>query len=210
MKTAKHAKYYESILQLRNPSGDVDDMVHRVVGAVNSQNAADIFISKKKKVTNGVDIYLSSNRFAVEIGRDLFRAFGGEFKVTKKLFSQHRLTSRLLYRVTVLFRMAPFKVGDFILLEDEAFKVLNIAKIVLLENLGARHQVELAYKAILRNFEKLGPVKVVVSKIKPHLEVIHPKTFQSVPVLPIDKSSRFVPGEKIRVIFSEGNVWRAA
>jgi len=210
LKTAKHAKYYESILQLRNPSGDVDDMVHRVVGAVNSQNAADIFISKKKKVTNGVDIYLSSNRFAVEIGRDLFRAFGGEFKVTKKLFSQHRLTSRLLYRVTVLFRMAPFKVGDFILLEDEAFKVLNIAKIVLLENLGARHQVELAYKAILRNFEKLGPVKVVVSKIKPHLEVIHPKTFQSVPVLPIDKSSRFVPGEKIRVIFSEGNVWRAA
>ena len=210
MKTAKHAKYYESILQLRNPSGDVDDMVHRVVGSVNSQNAADIFISKKKKVTNGVDIYLSSNRFAVEIGRDLFRAFGGEFKVTKKLFSQHRLTSRLLYRVTVLFRMAPFKVGDFILLEDEAFKVLNIAKIVLLENLGARHQVELAYKAILRNFEKLGPVKVVVSKIKPHLEVIHPKTFQSVPVLPIDKSSRFVPGEKIRVIFSEGNVWRAA
>lgn len=211
MRQPRHSSYYESILQLRNPYGDVDDVLHFVAEAVKARNQPDISIAKRKKVTNGVDVYLSSNSFAVEVGRELFRAFGGEFVVSKKLFSQSRQTSRVLYRVTVLFRMAPFKVGEYLLLDEKAFKVLSIAKKVLLENVENHKLLEENYKAVLRNCEKLAPVRVFVSKVRPQLEIIHPKTFQSVPVLPVDRASRLVPGEKVRVIFSEsGKVWLAS
>ena len=206
-RTTKHASYFEAILQLRNPYGDVEDMMHYVSECTRDKAQEGIFISKKKKVTNGFDLYLSSNSFAVEIGRELYRKFGGELKISKKLFSQHRLTSKVLYRVTVLFRMAPFKVGDVILFEDAPLKILGIAKKVDAENIEKGQLVELHYKDILRSFDVLKPVKVIVSKTRPQLEIIHPSTFQSVPVSPAVKNSGFVSGEKIKVLISEGKVW---
>lgn len=208
-RTVKHANYFEAILQLRNPYGDVDDLIHYVLEKVRDKAQEAVFISKKKKVTNGFDLYLSSNSFAVETGRELYRAFGGEFKVSKKLFSQHKLTSKVLYRVTVLFRAAPFKVGDAILFDGSPLRVTGISKVVDVQNIETGKQLELAYKDILRSFEKLVPVKAIVSKVRPQLEVIHPATFQSIPVLPLTKNSKLVPGEKIKIFVAEGKVWCA-
>ncbi len=208
-RTSKHANYFEAILQLRNPYGDVDDLIHYVLEKVKDKSQEAVFISKKKKVTNGFDLYLSSNSFAVEVGRELYRAFGGEFKVSKKLFSQHKLTSKVLYRVTVLFRAAPFKVGDVILFESNPLRITGVSKVVDVQNIETGKQLELAYKDILRSFERLEPVKAIVSKVRPQLEVIHPETFQSVPVFPLAKNSRLVPGEKIKVLVAEGKVWLA-
>ncbi len=208
-RTTKHASYFEAILQLRNPYGDVDDLIHYVVEKVKDKSQEVVFISKKKKVTNGFDLYLSSNSFAVETGRELYRAFGGEFKVSKKLFSQHKLTSKVLYRVTVLFRMAPFKVGDVVLFDGKPLKMLEIAKKVVAENIENGKLVEMHYKDILRSFEVLKPVKAIVSKTRPQLEVIHPETFQSIPVLPAVRNSKLISGEKVRILTSEGRVWLA-
>ncbi|MBI3036370.1 hypothetical protein HYY73_01240 [Candidatus Woesearchaeota archaeon] len=206
----KHANYYEAIIQLRNPVGNVDDIMHFVLEAVKSKGQEGVFISKKKKVANGFDLYLSSNSFAVETGRQLFREFGGELKISRKLFSQHRMTSRVLYRMTVLFRMAPFSVGSFILLDGKAFKVAEIAKkIVVAENIETGKPFEFKYKDVARNFESLDVIKAIVSKVKPQLEIIHPKTFQSVPVLPLSKNSGLVPGEKVKILTAEGKVWLA-
>ena len=209
-KQQKHAKYYEAILQLREPDPDVIQSVEDAVKSAAADNR-EIFISKRAKVTNGWDFYLSLKGFAVDLGRALFGKFGGELKITKKLFSQHRQTSRLLYRITVLFRMAPFKPGDFVLLDGNAFKITTLTKnFVSGMNLGTLRAEELDYKDAVRNAEKLEAVRAVVSKVQPHLEVIHPKTFQSVPVLPAVKNSRLVPGVKIFVVVSDGKVWRVA
>ncbi len=210
----KHANYYEAIVQLRNPLrnpvGDLEDAMHFVLEAVRSEGQEVVFISKKKKVANGWDLYMSSNKFAVDLGRQLFREFGGELKISRKLFSQHKQTSRLLYRMTVLFRMPPFRAGAFILLDGKAFKVSELAKkVVVAEDIESGKPFELLYKDVVRNFENLDTVRVIVSKVKPHLEVIHPTTFQSVPVFPLDRSSKLVPGEKTKVVVSEGKVWRA-
>lgn len=208
-RTTKHVSYFEAILQLRNPYGDVEDMMHYVIQHTKEKYQEGIFISKKKKVTNGFDLYMSSNSFAVEIGRELYHAFGGELKISKKTFSQHKLTSKILYRVTVLFRMAPFKVGDVVLFDGKPLKMLEVAKKVVAENIERGKLVEMHYKDILRSFEVLKPVKAIVSKIRPQLEVIHPETFQSVPVLPLAKNSKLIPGEKVRIFTAEGKVWLA-
>ena len=88
-------------------------------------------------------------------------------------------------------------------------KIFEIDKRVAAVNIETSKQLELAYKSILRGFEKLEPVKAVVSKTQPHLEVIHPETFQSVPVFPLAKNSRLVPGEKTKIFVAEGKVWLA-
>ncbi len=208
-KQQKHAKYYEAILQLREPDPAVIMAVEDAVKSSAADNR-EIFISKRKKVTNGWDFYLSLKGFAVELGRALFNKFGGELKITKKLFSQHRQTSKLLYRITVLFRMAPFKPGDIVLLGENAFRITTLTKrFVSGMNLETLRSAELNYKETVRNAEKLEAVRAVVSKVQPHLEVIHPETFQSVPVLPIAKNPKLVPGVKIFVVVSGNKVWLA-
>ena len=154
-----------------------------------------------------MDFYLSSNSFAIALGRALYDKFGGELKISKKLFSQHKSTSKLLYRMTVLFRMAQFSPGDFILFNGRAFKITNLRKRVYATDVESLRSVELGYKDVMRNAEKLEIVKVTVSKVRPHLEVIHPETFQSVPVFPLDKNSKLVPGERTKVVFSEHKIW---
>lgn len=205
-----HAKYYEAILQLREPDHSVITFVEDAVKSAVADNR-EIFISKRKKLPNGWDFYLSLKGFAVDLGRALFNSFGGELKITKKLFSQHRQTSKLLYRITVLFRMAPFKPGDIVLLGENAFRITTLTKrFVIGMNLETLRSVELDYREAVRNAEKLEMVRAVVSKIQPHLEVIHPETFQSVPVLPITKNPKLVPGVKIFVVVSDNKVWHVA
>ena len=48
----KHPGYYEAILQLRNVSEDVYDIVDQEI------KKAGIYVSNLKKVTNGKDYYL--------------------------------------------------------------------------------------------------------------------------------------------------------
>ncbi|MBI2580328.1 hypothetical protein HYV85_00800 [Candidatus Woesearchaeota archaeon] len=75
-------------------------------------------------------------------------------------------------------------------------------------NLETLRNAELDYKEVVRNADKLEAVRAVVSKVQPHLEVIHPKTFQSVPVLPVTKNPKLVSGVKIFVVVSGDKVWR--
>lgn len=192
-------------MQLR----EVDNEVLRFVeDYVNSSDNSDFFISKRRKVQNGLDFYMSLNQLTAGLGRELFRRFGGELKVSKRLFSQHHMTSRLLYRVTVLYRMGRFKPGDFILYEGKAFKVTGISKgSVYGLNLDSLRQVELEVKLVNRNAEKLKPVKAIISKVRPQLEVIHPSTFQSTSVLPRTSGSKHSPEEKVYVVVAGEKVW---
>lgn len=93
-------EYFESILQLRPFDEKVFDFVLK---RINERN--DVFISKEVKLKTGVDLYLSSNKVAVIIGRMLKKSFKGTIKISKKLYGQSRQSSKLLYRVTVCFRL---------------------------------------------------------------------------------------------------------
>jgi NMD protein affecting ribosome stability and mRNA decay len=203
-KHTKHVNYFEAILQLREPDDETIGFVNNWIKA----NSEDVTLAKRKKVKNGFDYYLSSNRFTIELGRYLYRTFGGELKITKKQFSQHRQTSKLLYRMTVLFRSSPFKPGYLILLEGKAYLITSLTKKDYLGmDLDNLKTVELEQKRLLRSAEKCEPMKVIISKVRPSLEIIHPETFQSVPVRPIQKNSKLIPGERMQVLIHEEKVW---
>ena len=96
----KHAKYFEAIIQLRPADQKLVSYVYKMIEA-----RPDVFISDQKKVKTGIDIYLSSWRVAMAIGKRLTKTFSGNVKISRSLHTRSHMTSKDIYRVTVLFRL---------------------------------------------------------------------------------------------------------
>ncbi len=97
----KHDQYYEAKLQLR-PFDET--MIRFVIDQIDENNKARI--AKAVELKTGVDLYLSSRKFAAVLGKKLKKKYpAGKVLVTKTLFGQNKQTSKIIYRVTVLFRL---------------------------------------------------------------------------------------------------------
>ena len=137
----KHAKYYEGVLQLRNPKKKVIKKIRDLV-----LNRKDVFISDEKKVRGGIDFYISDQRFLQALGRRLQKEFGGELKTSKKLFGVKRQTSKLIYRVFILLRLPAFEKGQVIDYKGRKIKIMNIDKKVHVMNIETGKKMILNYK----------------------------------------------------------------
>jgi len=93
-------QYYEGILQIRNPSEEVLNFICNQF-----ENNQKVWIAKHEKLKNGIDFYISSNKFLLALGKKLKKSFKGELKTSRKLHTRNRVTSKAVYRVTVLFRV---------------------------------------------------------------------------------------------------------
>lgn len=92
--------YYEAVIQLRPMNKEVLRFIRNQVDKRN-----DTFISKEELVKTGVDIYITSQRFARTLGKKLKDNFKGELKITRTIFGYSKKRSRIVYRGTVLFRL---------------------------------------------------------------------------------------------------------
>lgn len=99
----KHEKYYEAIIQLRNPSPELINLINNQL-----RKNPDAFISIIIPLKDGFDIYISSQRFARNLGNKMKRAFkNSELKISRKIVTRNRQTSRDVYRATVFFKLPP-------------------------------------------------------------------------------------------------------
>lgn len=92
--------YWEGIIQVRPKNKEVIDFVRCLV-----KKRTDVRISKEFFFKYGADLYLTNQRITRDIGRRLKNQFGGELKITKKIYGRDRQTSKDVYRATVLFRL---------------------------------------------------------------------------------------------------------
>ena len=113
--------YFEGVLQLRHSSKEVVDWVHKRIKEDDKAR-----IAKEKKTVNGIDIYLSDQHYLQNLGRKIRQRFFGILKVSKRLHTVHKMTSRHLYRVTVLFRELPWKRGDVIRVHGDEMRILGL------------------------------------------------------------------------------------
>ncbi|MBU0929825.1 MAG: hypothetical protein KJ623_02030 [Nanoarchaeota archaeon] len=91
--------YYEAKIQLRPFNREIYDYIIKEI-----EKRKNVFIAKKIEKKYGIDIYITSNSFAMALGKKLKHKFKGELKISRALFCTDRLTSKLLYRITILFR----------------------------------------------------------------------------------------------------------
>lgn len=98
-KQNKHSEYFEAIIQLRPLNKELYNWV------INDIENHKIGISKELVTKNGFDIYIDSNNYALSLGKKLKKRFDGKVTLSRALHSTHRLTSKQLFRVTLLFRL---------------------------------------------------------------------------------------------------------
>jgi nonsense-mediated mRNA decay protein 3 len=137
-------QYYEGILQLRNPTKEVINYVKNQI-----KKRKDIFISKEVMLKNGRDIYLSSQKFLLGLGRKLQNRFGGQLKTSRKLHTLSRETSKQLYRVTVLYKLPLFKPGDIITYRGEKLKINSISKKVFAQDIKTGKKFTIRFEDII-------------------------------------------------------------
>ena len=143
-----HENYFQGVLQLRNPS---DELLVYVFESVDSAGD-EVWISKEKKVKNGFDFYLSNNKFLRRIAEQLKNKFFGQTKVTATLHTRDALRSKELFRVTVLFRLAPFKRGEIFPVRGSEMKVVNIGDKVTLKDLKTGKNRLIAYEDVEQDY----------------------------------------------------------
>lgn len=138
-----HAGYYEGIIQLRNPNSNVLDFIKKEV-----EKKGNVFIAKEEEVENGVDFYISSQRFCQNLGKKLQLHFGGELKISARLHTISRQTSKELYRVNVLFRLPNFRKGDIITYRGEKIMILAIGKKIFAKNINTGRKLSIKYSSL--------------------------------------------------------------
>lgn len=93
-------QYFEAVIQLRPFDKEVIQFIENQI-----KKRDGVFISKVEKVKTGINLYISSQKFARTLGKRLKKSFKGELKITKTLHTRDKLKSKDLYRGTVLFRL---------------------------------------------------------------------------------------------------------
>ena len=134
----KHPLYFEAVLQLRDLSSAALDFVHQEL------NRAQMKIIKRVKYPNGVDYYLTDQKFTRKLGKLLLQQFGGKFLVTSSLHTKKE--GKDVYRFTILFRGILFKKGDKIMYKGEAHEVKALSKDILLQRVFDKKKVHLKWK----------------------------------------------------------------
>ena len=97
----KHQGYFEAVIQLRPAS---KDLVRFVYESVKKKQAA--WVAKEELLKTGTDIFISDRHLALAIGKQLKRQFKGALSLSRTIHTRDRETSKDVYRVTVLFRLA--------------------------------------------------------------------------------------------------------
>ncbi|MBI2647603.1 hypothetical protein HYW99_03940 [Candidatus Woesearchaeota archaeon] len=134
--------YYEGILQLRNVNADILDFLYNKIKA-----RKDIAIIKEVKFCNGLDLYITSQKYTRTLGKLLKESFGGELKVSSKLHTRSKEGKRL-YRINVLFRAVRFKVGDIISVRGNKLRVTRISEKIFAKDINTGRKIALKYEEI--------------------------------------------------------------
>ncbi len=188
--------YFEVTLQLRNMREEILDFVQ---SELNSRNMK---IAQIEKQRNGVDLYLPSQHFAASLARKLVAKFGGEMQITTRLFGVSK-TGKTLYRAAILYTASDYVPGDIVEIDRKIILLKSIGKFACGCDLAKGGNAKILLKG--KKIKKLEKFSTQVTKNYPHLEVLHPETYQSVAVLNPKNTKKL----KVNVVIAEKGVYLA-
>lgn len=100
-KKKESPRYYTAILQVRNETTHSLKYMKELLDELKER----VKISKEVPVVSGTDYYMTDTNSAKLIGRRLKQKFGGDIKISAKIFSKDRQTSKDIYRVNILVKL---------------------------------------------------------------------------------------------------------
>ncbi|MFH1848686.1 MAG: NMD3-related protein [archaeon] len=194
----KHSKYFEGILQIRNQNEDMLDFINHYL---ESKGAS---ITNRKKLKSGLDLYITSRRAIQALGRELLKRYGGTMKMSPHLFTADRQTSKLVYRVNVLFRALGIKAGDVIVIDNRPILIQKTGSVISGTDLQSGKRLSMPCKKLIEGaYEEIPVQKSSVTQLFPEMQVTHPSTYQNI-VVSNPGSEKL--GEQVRLVIHKG-VW---
>lgn len=127
--------YYQGILQLRDINDEILNFVRNQI-----KKRSDTAVTKTVKFSNGVDLYITSQKFIRILGKKLKESFGGELKITSKLHTRNK-QGKDLYRVNVLFKLSKYKKGDVVSVRGDKVRLIRIGKKIFAKDLKTGKKV---------------------------------------------------------------------
>lgn len=121
--------YYQGILQLRSINDEVLRFVQNQI-----KKREDVYITKTVKFPDGLDLYITSQKFIKILGKKLKDSFGGELKISSKLHTRSK-QGKDLYRINALFRLAKYKKGDVIEIRGTRVRIISFGKKIFARDL---------------------------------------------------------------------------
>lgn len=129
--------YFQGILQLRDINDEINSYVYNQIEKRN-----DVVITKTQKFPNGVDLYITSQKFIRLLGKKLKESFGGELKISSKLHTKSK-EGKEIYRINVLFKSSKYKAGDIVRVRGDDFKLISLRDKIFARNLKTGKKVKI-------------------------------------------------------------------
>ncbi len=198
-----HGNYYEAILQVRPRSREmradqkalVKEMVKREVEERRG-GERNIFITSSEEIHGGLDFYLSDNGVAKKLSKEISNVFGG--KVISSSSLAGRKDGRNIYKMTYSVRLPPYERGDFLYLENELYRVIEIGTSsghVTLTHVETGRRISMERRE-LEDVDVLGSDELIKEAVKvsendKEMKILDPDTYQTVTLL---KPEGFISG----------------
>ncbi len=204
-------RYFEGTLKLRNYQEKhhkhILDFIHKEFTKLEERGA---FVTKEEREKDGYDFYVTKQSYLPTLARKVTHEFGGEVLLTSKVFTLDWQTSKDVHRGAVLLTLPDFVKGEVILVEGELYQVLsskdkNFSCTRLKDFSSVKFDLRYHKYKIITQKEDLLSTKV--SMVQPHLEVLHPTTYQSQKVQNKKFPKEYKPQENVRVIEYEDQLW---
>ncbi len=201
----KGSQYFEGVLQLRKPR---DEIIEYIRSEVKKQESKGIHINKEEVVNNGVDFYMTSQKYIQLLGAKLQNAFGGTLKISPQLFTRDKQTCKDLYRVNAAYTPPEFIKNDVIKVTDKIEKIIKVrktAKQVIGRELTSGKNVMAEYKK--KEVEILPKIKTTVAKTYPNVEIVDPETYQPIAVENKELQKSYKQGQNVKTVKDKGRWW---
>ncbi|MFA5771181.1 MAG: NMD3-related protein [Thermoplasmata archaeon] len=199
--------YYEAIIQIRGYESnkirekDVREASIIIADYFSKERNEKEFITKQEAVRGGVDFYLSSTTAARAVAAILRDKFNTRTFETASIAG--RKDGVDIYRTTILIRIPKYKEGDFIAIDENVSRILDVRKSVIkLFDLSMR-ETRVTDMESISNAEVLGDEGLisnaaVVSTGDKLIKILDPETRTEVE---IEKPKKFnVKGKTVKVI----------
>lgn len=199
-------EYYEGVLQLRGENKATLEKAHNFVleDAANAQHKG-IFITKIEQTKNGFDYYYTKQQYLPVITNKLVERFGAAGKSHAELFGKSRETSKNLYRVNASVRLPLYEKGTVVKYKNKILQIYRVGKQVTATDLLTGKMLVIDEPKELKIIAMPDAFKKVhVTKTKPNIEVLHPETFQSVPVQNPGRKER---KDEVTIAIIDDKVW---
>jgi NMD protein affecting ribosome stability and mRNA decay len=169
------SKYFEGILQLRNARQDVKEYIAQYTAK------HEVYINKVVDLGKDVDYFFVRKKQLQPLALKLMRNFGAVIDSNAQLFSRNRQTSKDIFRVNTLVTLPNFAIGDVVEFEDAPILIKETNKIITGINLATGKKA--TFRSEQANSSKLLlKLKSKITIIRPEVQIIDPKTYESMVV----------------------------